>query len=71
MEAPMKRPEMVERGAASEIAAVDERHRQPALRAVVRDRQAVDAAADHEHVEGAGSEAAEAAPRGHRLSHPR
>ena len=72
-EAPVKRAEVVERSAASEIAAVDERDRQPTLRAVVRDRQAVDAAADHEHVEGASAEEVEAraAPPDHRLSHPR
>ena len=52
----MDRAEVVERRAAPEVAAIDERHRQPALRAVVRDRQAVDAAADDEHIVRASRE---------------
>ncbi len=45
--------QVVEGAAAAEIVALDERHRSAALRRVVRDRQAVDAAADDEHVERA------------------
>jgi hypothetical protein len=45
--------QVVEGTAAAEIIALDERHRGAALRGVVRDRQAVDAAADDEHVERA------------------
>ena len=47
------RPEMIEGAAAAEIGALDERDGEAALRRVVRDRQAVDAAADDEHVERA------------------
>ena len=50
------RPEMVERGAAAEVGAFDQRDRQAALGRVIRDRQAVDAAADDEHVEGTAGE---------------
>ncbi len=51
--------EMIERRGGAEIAAIDQRDRQPALRGVVGDRQAVDAAAHHEHVEFAFGEARE------------
>src|ERR1700687_6049003 len=43
--------QMVERGAASEVFALDECDREAALRAVIRDGQTVDAAADDEDVE--------------------
>ncbi len=55
-QAAVDRPEVVERGAAAEIGAFDERDGQAALGGVVRDRQAVDAAADDEHVEGTAGE---------------
>ena len=55
------RAEMVERRAAAEIVALDERDREPALRRVVRDRQPINAAADDQHVEGAGREPIEIA----------
>ena len=55
------RAQVVERGAAAEVVALDERDRQAALRRVVGDRQAVDAAADDEHVEGAAGQAVEVA----------
>ena len=42
---------MIERRGGAEIAAIDQRNRQASLRCVVRNRQTVDAAADHEHVE--------------------
>ena len=48
----VNRAQMIERRAAAEVVALDQRHRQAALRRVVRDRQAVDPAADDEHVEG-------------------
>ena len=51
--------QMIERRGGAEIAALDQRHGQPALRRVVGDRQTVDAAADHEHVEFAFGEARE------------
>ena len=44
-------PQMIERGAAAEIVALDERHRQTALRCIVRNRQPVNPAADDQHVE--------------------
>ena len=47
----VNRLEMIERRGGAEIAAIDERNGQAALRGVVGDRQAVDAAAHHEHVE--------------------
>ena len=43
--------EMIEGCRGAEIVALDERHGQPALRCVVGDRQAIDTAADHQHVE--------------------
>jgi hypothetical protein len=43
---------MIERGAAAEVATLDERDREAALRHVIRDGQTVDAAANDEHVEG-------------------
>ena len=60
-ETAVDRPEMIEGGAGAEIVALDERHRQAALRRVVRDRQAVDAAADDEDVERTRGEAIEIA----------
>src|SRR5262245_20023917 len=45
------RAEMVEGGAASEVVALDERHRQAALGCVAGDRETVDAAAHDENVE--------------------
>jgi len=53
------RLEMIERRSGAEITAIDERHGQPALRGVVGNRQAVDAAAHYEHVELAFGEARE------------
>ena len=50
---------MIERRGRAEVAAVDQRDGQPALRRVVGDRQTVDAAAHHEHVEFAFGEARE------------
>ena len=61
----MNRAEVVERRAAPEVAAVDERHRQAPLRAVVGDRQPVNAAADDEDVERTRGEAAQIP--GHRV----
>jgi hypothetical protein len=55
----MNRAEMVERRAAPEVAAIDERHRQTTLRAVIGDCQPVDAAADDNHVERPRGEAAQ------------
>ncbi len=51
--------EMIERCRGAEIAAIDQRNGQTALRRVVGDRQTVDAAAHHEHVEFAFGEARE------------
>jgi hypothetical protein len=48
----VNRAQMVERRAAAEVVLLDQGDRQPALRRVVGDRQPVNAAADHEHVEG-------------------
>ena len=48
--------QMVERGAAAEIVALDQRHRETALRRIVGDRQPADPAADDEHVECGGGE---------------
>ena len=45
---------MIERGAAAEVRRLDERRPEAAARGVVRDRQAVDAAADDEQVVLAG-----------------
>ena len=50
-QAAVDRLEVIERRRRAEISALDERHRQPALRGVVRDREAVDAAADDEQIE--------------------
>ena len=47
----MNRAQVIEGCAAAEVLPLDERHGKAALRRVVGDRQAVDAAADHEHVE--------------------
>ena len=47
----VNRLEVIERRGGAEIAAIDQRDRQAALRGVVGDRQAVDPAAHHEHVE--------------------
>ncbi len=55
-QAAVDRPEMVEGTAAAEVGTIDERDAEAALRRVVRDRQAVDAAAHDEHVEGGGRE---------------
>ena len=52
---------MVERGAAAEVVGFDERGAQAAAGGVVRDRQAVDAAADDQHVVGRRREAREIA----------
>ena len=60
-ETAVDRPEMIEGRAGAKIVLLDERHRQPALRRVVRDRQPVDAAADDEDVERARGEAIEIA----------
>ena len=49
-QAAMDRSEVIEGGAAAEIGALDECDGQAALRGVVGDRQAVDAAADDEHI---------------------
>ena len=51
--------EMIEGGRGAEVAALDQRHRQPALRGVVRGREAIDAAADDEQVEFGGGQARE------------
>src|ERR1051326_6301418 len=53
------RTEVVERSAAAEILALDEGDRESALRRVVRDREAVNAAADDQDVERPGRQAAE------------
>jgi hypothetical protein len=63
-QATVNRPQMIERGPAAEVLLLDERHRQPALRRVVRDRQPVNAAADDEDVERAVGQLIEVA--GHR-----
>ena len=49
--AAVNRLEMVERRGRAEIAALDECYGQAALRGVIRDREAVDAAADDEEIE--------------------
>jgi hypothetical protein len=51
----------LKRAAAPEVAALDQRHRQAALRRVVGDGQTVDAAADDEQIEGARGEPVEVA----------
>ena len=51
-EAAVDRPQVIERRAAAEVVGLDEGRRQAPLRRVVGDREAVDAAADDEHVEG-------------------
>ena len=56
--------QMIERGAAAEVAALDERDCEAALRAVTRDGQTMDAAADDEDVERLSGEPIEIA------SHP-
>ena len=61
--------QMVEGGGAAEIAALDERHRQPTLRRVGRDRQAVNTATDDEQIEGASAEPPNVSD--HRSSHER
>ena len=48
----MDRAQVIEGAAAAEIVALDERDGQPALGRIAGNRQAVDAAADDEHVEG-------------------
>ena len=53
-EAAVNYPVMIKRSSAAEIVAFDERDRQAALRRIVRDREAIDAAADDEYVEGVG-----------------
>jgi hypothetical protein len=55
------RPQVIKRGPASKVASVDERRGQSPLRRVVRDCQALDAAADDDKVEGAGGEAIQVA----------
>src|SRR5262249_55123301 len=55
-QAAVDRTEMIERRAAAEVVALDQRDRQPAVRRVVRDRQAVHTAADDEHVERAAGQ---------------
>ena len=57
----VNRPQMIERAAAPEVVALDQRHRQAALRRVVGDGQTVNAAADDEQIEGAGGETIEVA----------
>ncbi len=52
---------MIERGGAAEIVGVDERGLQPAAGGVVGDRQAVDAAADDEKIEGRAGKRVEVA----------
>ena len=51
-QAAVNRPKVVERAAASEVAALDERHRQAALRRVAGNCQPVDAAPDDKDVVG-------------------
>ena len=63
-QAAVDRSEVVERGAAAEIGAFDQRDGQAALGGVVRDRQAVDAAADDEHVKGTAGERVDVANQG-------
>jgi hypothetical protein len=48
------RPQMVEGRAAAEVLPLDQRHRQPTLRGVIRRRQAMNPAANHQQVEGVG-----------------
>ena len=61
--------EVIERGAAAEIVLLDERHRQTPLRGVIRNRQAVNAATDHEHIEGVAGQRIEIADHpGHRIA---
>jgi hypothetical protein len=55
-EAAVNRAQMVEAAAAAEVVALDQRNREPARRGVARDRKTVDAAADHEHIEGSAGE---------------
>ena len=61
-QAAVDRPEVVEGRAAPEVGALDERHRQAALRGVVGDGQAVDAAADDKDVEGTTCELVKVSP---------
>jgi len=49
-------PEVIEGVGAAEVAALDQHDRQPALRCVRRDRQAVNTATDDEQIERAGAE---------------
>ena len=57
----VNRAQVIERRAAPEVVAFDERHAEAALRRVLRDREPVDPAADDEHVEGAVLQAVEIA----------
>ena len=55
------RPQVVERAAASEVGALDQRDRQPPCGSVGRDRQPVNAAAHDEHVVGSRGESVDVA----------
>ena len=55
----MDRLEVIERRRRAEVAAIDERNRQSALRRIAGNRQAVDAATNHKHIEFAFGEAGE------------
>ena len=63
-QAAVDRAQVIERGAAAEIVALDQRHRQTALRRIVGDRQSADPAPDDEDVEGGRGQAIEISNHG-------